>query len=51
LGDKENALHWLEKSQEKHVTDLIGIAQDAHFVQMRGDPRFQTLLQRIGTPQ
>jgi len=28
LGDKENALYWLEKAQEMHVSDLIGIRQD-----------------------
>src|SRR5438128_7520114 len=28
LGNKENALYWLEKAQEMHVSDLIGIRQD-----------------------
>jgi len=51
LGDKENALYWLEKAQEMHVSDLIGIRQDSHFVEVRSDPRFQALVQRVGAPK
>jgi TolB-like protein/DNA-binding winged helix-turn-helix (wHTH) protein/Tfp pilus assembly protein PilF len=51
LGDKENALYWLEKAQEMHVTDLIGIGQDSHFVEVRSDRRFQALVQRVGAPK
>ena len=51
LGDKENALYWLEKAQEMHVSDLIGIGEDSHFVGLRSDPRFQALVQRAGAPK
>jgi Flp pilus assembly protein TadD len=51
LGDKENALHWLEKAQEMHVSDLIGIGRDSRFVEVRSDRRFQELLQRVGAPK
>ena len=51
LGNKENALYWLEKAQEMHVSDLIGIRQDSHFVEVRSDPRFQALVQRVGAPK
>ncbi len=51
LGDKENALYWLEKAQEMHVSDLIGIRQDSHFVEVRSDPRFQALVQRVDGPK
>ena len=51
LGDKESALYWLEKAQERHVSDLIGIAQDPHFVELRSDRRFQALAQRAGPPR
>ena len=50
LGDKKNALFWLEKAQEMHVSDLIELAQDSHFVELRSDPRFQALVQRVGAP-
>ncbi len=48
LGDKESALYWLEKAKEMDVSDLIGIGQDSHFVDLRGDRRFQALVQRVG---
>jgi len=51
LGNKENALYWLEKAQEMHVSDLIGIRQDSHFVEVRSDPRFQALVQRADAPK
>lgn len=51
LGDKENALYWLEKAQEVHVSDLIGIGRDPHFVELRSDRRFQALVQRVGAPK
>jgi len=51
LGDKENTLYWLEKAQEMHVSDLIGIRQDSHFVEVRSDPRFQALVQRADAPK
>jgi len=51
LGDKENALYWLEKAQERHVSDLVGIGQDSHFVEVRSDRRFQVLVQRVGAPK
>jgi TolB-like protein/DNA-binding winged helix-turn-helix (wHTH) protein/Flp pilus assembly protein TadD len=51
LGDKKNALYWLEKAQQMHVSDLIEIGQDSHFVELRSDPRFQALVQRVGGPK
>jgi tetratricopeptide (TPR) repeat protein len=48
LGDRQNALYWLEKAQEKHVSDLIGIGQDSRFVDLRSDARFQAVVHRVG---
>ena len=50
LGDKEDALNWLEKAQDVHESDLIGIGRDSHFVEVQSDPRFQALLHRVGAP-
>jgi TolB-like protein/DNA-binding winged helix-turn-helix (wHTH) protein/Flp pilus assembly protein TadD len=50
LGDKENALYWLEKARQMHVSDLIGIGKDSHFVELRSDRRFQALVQQVGAP-
>jgi len=51
LGDKESSLYWLEKAQQIHVSDLIGIGKDPHFVELRSDRRFQALMQRVGAPK
>lgn len=51
LGDKNKSLYWLQKAQEVHVSDLIGIGQDSHFVELRSDPRFQALMQRVSAPK
>ena len=51
LGDKSGALYWLDKALEAHVTDMIGIGQDPHFAELRSDPHFQAMVQRVGTPR
>jgi len=51
LGDKGNALYWLGKAEEMNVGDLIGMAQDSHFVELRSDQRFQDLVQRVRSPK
>lgn len=51
LADKENALYWLGKADAIHVGDLTGIGQDAHFIELRSDRRFQDLVQRVRTPK
>jgi tetratricopeptide (TPR) repeat protein len=51
LGNKENTMYWLEKAEEVHVSDLVGIGRDLHFVEMRSDRRFQGLIQRVGAPR
>jgi TolB-like protein/Flp pilus assembly protein TadD len=51
LGDKDHALYWLEKAQEKHVSDMVGVGQDPHFSGLRNDRRFQALVQRVGAPR
>ena len=50
MGHKEDALNWLEKAKEAHVSDLAGIARDSHFGQVRDDRRFQAVLQQVRAP-
>ncbi|HKS75717.1 MAG TPA: winged helix-turn-helix domain-containing protein [Terriglobales bacterium] len=50
LGDNQNALNWLDKAREQHVSDLIGIGQDPHFAALRNQPRFQALVHQVGLP-
>lgn len=51
LGDKDKALYWLQKAEEMHVSDLIGIGQDPDFAELRHDPGFQALVKRAGAPE
>jgi TolB-like protein/Flp pilus assembly protein TadD len=48
LGNKEEALRWLEKSYEDHAGADIGwIRVDPLLIPLRGDPRFEALAQKI----
>jgi serine/threonine protein kinase/Flp pilus assembly protein TadD len=51
LGDKDQAFQWLEKSYEQRTPDLIFIAIDPIFDNLRSDPRFADLVRRVGLPQ
>jgi hypothetical protein len=48
-GDKDRAIEWLYKACEDHDQSLpyIGLPD---WAPLRGDPRFQALLRRIGLP-
>jgi TolB-like protein/DNA-binding winged helix-turn-helix (wHTH) protein/Tfp pilus assembly protein PilF len=48
LGDKERAIYWLEKDFAAHTPWLIWLGADEAFQGMRGDPRFQEMLKRLG---
>jgi TolB-like protein/DNA-binding winged helix-turn-helix (wHTH) protein len=48
LGDKEQALGWLEKAYVQHSAELISLKVNPGFDPLRGDPRFQDLLRRVG---
>ncbi len=46
LGDKDQAMNWLEKGYEERFNP--GVLLRPGFDPIRSDPRFQTLLRRIG---
>jgi hypothetical protein len=48
LGDKAHALEWLEKAYEDHSDRLSWIKVWPQFDSLRGEPRFQDLLRRVG---
>jgi tetratricopeptide (TPR) repeat protein len=50
LGDREATFAWLEKAYQIHATALVYLAVDPRFDTVREDPRFGTLLRRIGLP-
>jgi TolB-like protein/DNA-binding winged helix-turn-helix (wHTH) protein/Tfp pilus assembly protein PilF len=51
LGDKEQAMAWLEKAYQERASRLRYLKMDAVYDPLRADPRFQDLLRRIGLPQ
>ena len=50
LGDRDNALLWLEKAYKARDWRLIEVAVEPRFDVLRSDPRFQDLLRRLGLP-
>ncbi|MGH9370511.1 MAG: tetratricopeptide repeat protein, partial [Vicinamibacterales bacterium] len=48
LGETEEGLTMLEQAHEEHAADLAWIGVRPVFASIRGEPRFVTLLQRMG---
>jgi tetratricopeptide (TPR) repeat protein len=48
LGEKDQALHWLEKSFDERFVVFASIKTDPVFDSLRSDPRFADLLKRSG---
>jgi len=51
LGEKDEAFALLDKSYEERNSDMIDLKVDPAFDPLRSDPRFASLLRRIGIPQ
>jgi tetratricopeptide (TPR) repeat protein len=54
LGDRENAFLWLNRAyaeREKLGGGMLTIQVDPAFDNIRSDPRYKTLLRRMGFPQ
>jgi len=51
LGDKNHAMHWLEKSYAQRESRLPFLKVDTRFDPLRADLRFQDLMQRVGLAQ
>jgi serine/threonine protein kinase/tetratricopeptide (TPR) repeat protein len=51
LGDKDNALIWLDRAVDKHensLTDYATPLTSPIFTPLRGDPRFQKVIEKMG---
>jgi hypothetical protein len=48
LGEKDQALEWLEKACDEHATSIIFLKVEPSFDGLRSDPRFQEMVRRIG---
>jgi tetratricopeptide (TPR) repeat protein len=51
LGDRANALRWLELGYEDRSTNLGFVVQDPAFDNMRDEPRFVALIEKVGVWQ
>ncbi len=48
LGEKDRAFEWLDRAAEDHNSSLPEYVNEPVFDDLRADPRFHNLLQRIG---
>jgi adenylate cyclase len=51
VGDNDKAFEWLEKSFAAHSPGLVALKVDPVFDPLRSDPRFDSLLRRVGLAQ
>jgi TolB-like protein/DNA-binding winged helix-turn-helix (wHTH) protein/Tfp pilus assembly protein PilF len=50
IGDKENALRWLDKALAEHSSFLVQIMQESLYKGLQTDPRFLAMLRRMRAP-
>jgi len=48
LGDKDHAFQWLEEAYREHDVGLVYLKVDPCLDPLRADPRFDSLLRRVG---
>ncbi|HJZ68429.1 MAG TPA: protein kinase [Blastocatellia bacterium] len=48
LGEKDEAFNWLDKAVEQRADYLVFLKVDPRFEALHSDPRFATLLDRVG---
>jgi tetratricopeptide (TPR) repeat protein len=48
LGDTTSALHWLERAGKQRSFDATYLRYDPRFANLRTDPAFLSMLERIG---
>jgi serine/threonine protein kinase/tetratricopeptide (TPR) repeat protein len=51
LGNRDEALRWLEKTYTAHAAALLNVKSDSAFDSFHTDPRFQSLLRRMNLPE
>jgi len=51
LGEKDQAIQWLEKGYKDHDNEVPDAGSFPMFDPLRSDPRFQALLRRMNLPQ
>ncbi|MCZ6521198.1 MAG: hypothetical protein O6848_06870, partial [Bacteroidetes bacterium] len=51
LGEIDLAFEWLEKSYQDHEVEMYWLKVEPPFEPIRGDPRYQEMLDKVGFPQ
>jgi len=51
LGNKEEAIRWLETAYQEHAVYMMCLKTDPRFDDLRSDQRFQDLLRRMNFPE
>ena len=51
IGQKEEALDWLERAYDSHDSELSWLKIEPMFKILLGDPRYEELLRKIGFPE
>jgi tetratricopeptide (TPR) repeat protein len=51
LGDKDRAFQWLDRAFDDQAEMLLFLKRYPPFAALRGDPRFATLLHRVGVAE
>jgi len=50
LGDANNSMMWLERAYQKRESQMPFIQSDERFNSLHSDPRYQSLVRRLGLP-
>ncbi len=50
-GDRQNAIHWLERACQERNPGLIYVACSPQWDALRSEPGFKDLLRRMNLPQ
>jgi hypothetical protein len=48
LGEKDNALGWLEKARQQRSPMMAWLKVDPRFDNVRPDPRFRAMMRKVG---
>ena len=51
LGDKDQAMAWLQKGYDERVEGMVFLKVEPDFDDLQADPRFRDLVRRVGLPQ
>jgi TolB-like protein len=51
MGNKDLAFTWLEKAYRNHEVEMYWLKVEPPFESLRGDPRYQAMLDKVGFPK